>query len=788
MPGPPDPLVRPSPWKVLGFQQPPDPAELAAAAQRTGPPSTPAPQDEDWMSRTARMVGGGVLQLGDLVRGLTIGTDDPNDTWAAKGGTLAAAGLPVIEGLKGAAIGLPALGRFFSRVDRVAEAIPKKGIHPNKLKSLLQSGASQEEVAYRKVDQLLANKGNALVTPEELKAHLAANPAPFPEKTVLGAPTPIQRPPFEEWVGAAHVDPGGLEPEVEAALRELHARPAFDPAKPTKYHSYTLPGGEDYREHLLQLPTPKAKQGRYRVEIHEPHPSGVGTSLRHVDENVSGTDVERLRQTYQGAPNGPYDVRFEEIPTPVDPASAFRSGHFDQPNILAHARTKERALPSGERGRFIEEIQSDWHQQGKKQGYQQLPTPEAAARLAQLPDEIDTARRTVADFNHQLTGHRNAYLDRLRQSTIPHLPPEFAHLTTFDASTREGPQAVAAWRAARERAMQSGGAPSPLQQLRDAETVTERQLQTAVDRVTELQAEQNVLSKPRGIPDAPFKESWPDLALKQQLLDTAHHPDLSWLGFTRGQTQAERYDLSKQISKLTFEPHDGHDFSAGTLVAHDLHGDEVLREHGLEPHQLDEYIGKEPADALRRKIDEHAQARDYERSQWSVEKDPDIPNRFYIHDPNGEPLYQHGGTLERYESPEEAHDRIDELLRDAQMNYGRESPSLEGLDLQVGGEGMQSFYDQLLPKRLQKILKPFGGTVERAQINTLPTGAIPQGNPSLEETSAWIARLTPEMKARILREGLPLLAIPAAAGLAYGQPGYQGDVNAPPVPPPAPRR
>ena len=43
-------------------------------------------------------------------------------------------------------------------------------------------------------------------------------------------------------------------------------------------------------------------------------------------------------------------------------------------------------------------------------------------------------------------------------------------------------------------------------------------------------------------------------------------------------------------------------------------------------------------------------------------------------------------------------------------------PEISGLDLQVGGEGMKHFYDELLPKRLQKLVKQFGGTVERSSV------------------------------------------------------------------------
>jgi hypothetical protein len=47
----------------------------------------------------------------------------------------------------------------------------------------------------------------------------------------------------------------------------------------------------------------------------------------------------------------------------------FRSSHFDQPNILAHVRFNERTDAEGKRVLFIEEIQSDWAQKGKREGF-----------------------------------------------------------------------------------------------------------------------------------------------------------------------------------------------------------------------------------------------------------------------------------------------------------------------------------------------------------------------------------------------------------------------------------
>ena len=63
--------------------------------------------------------------------------------------------------------------------------------------------------------------------------------------------------------------------------------------------------------------------------------------------------------------------------------AAFQSSHFDQPNILAHVRYNERTDADGNRVLFIEEIQSDWHQEGRKRGYQGL-SPSEQARKAEL--------------------------------------------------------------------------------------------------------------------------------------------------------------------------------------------------------------------------------------------------------------------------------------------------------------------------------------------------------------------------------------------------------------------
>jgi hypothetical protein len=750
---------------------------------------------------------------------------------------------------------------FFSRVDRVAEQVGKKGIHPNKLASLLKSGASSEEVAYRGLPEFLAAKGNQLISKEELAAHLAANPPPIPETVVRGE-RPARKS-FEEFVqayngpGRKPVPADQLRPAYESYVAQPH--PDF---KPTKYKDYTLPGGEQYRETLLTLPQ-RGEAGFQKLVAER----------EAVDGEIKAFHDARGEDRF--APHPPELVeRFNRLQAQINaaPHAQYQSGHWDEPNILTHIRSTERQLPAqtrslpeieaiiqdvvgarhpehiasggpqmavaqglithdeaaaygrsrgftnyphdpGERGRFIEEIQSDWHQAGKRSGYAQV-TPEMQAQAEKMRGELAAANALSEEKYAALDVAHNAYLDLLGAHARQHLPPEFAHLTGLDQAVREGSAATAAWRGARDVAMTIPEVRAAQQASQLTDTVHTR----AVNRVNHLTTQLRALESPTGVPDAPFKETWPDLALKQQLLDVAHRRDLSWLGATSGQTQNERYDLAKQVSSVRFEPEDAGDYSLGTLVAHDHEGNEVLRENRLEPHELDQYIGKEPADKLRREI----ASKEHEASQWSVMQDPG-DGYWYVVDPNGEYV---GGD---HAATEQGAERALQQIRSGDWYHDADGRHAEisGLDLQVGGEGMTSFYDQLLPARLNKLLKPFGGSVERGGVPVTKMVTEPQlgfavldardreiawnatregaeaflaGAPSaggvrivdrqrllpvdrVVDEPAWIAHLSDDMKERIRQQGFSLMSfLPpalAGAGAAAAQLTGGGDQDQP---------
>jgi hypothetical protein len=58
-----------------------------------------------------------------------------------------------------------------------------------------------------------------------------------------------------------------------------------------------------------------------------------------------------------------------------DAPEGFKSGHWDEPNILAHIRVNDRTDADGRRVLFVEEIQSDWGQEGKRKGFSSAANP-----------------------------------------------------------------------------------------------------------------------------------------------------------------------------------------------------------------------------------------------------------------------------------------------------------------------------------------------------------------------------------------------------------------------------
>jgi hypothetical protein len=128
----------------------------------------------------------------------------------------------------------------------------------------------------------------------------------------------------------------------------------------TKFSSYQLPGGENYREVLLTLPSD------YRGDL-----DVINNKLNELTRERN----KILKETGGSI----HDERITNIDNEMNPLIRernrigeikrpdYRSPHWDEPNVLAHYRLNDRVDADGKKVLFVEEIQSDFLQALRKQ-------------------------------------------------------------------------------------------------------------------------------------------------------------------------------------------------------------------------------------------------------------------------------------------------------------------------------------------------------------------------------------------------------------------------------------
>jgi len=363
---------------------------------------------------------------------------------------------------------------------------------------------------------------------------------------------------------------------------ELEAK--LDSTKPAKFgpdvdESYSLPGGEDYREIRVRLPSNKRP-------------------MSYEDWRKSGSSEEWSSKGMVG----------EDFMHQVH--------HDNEPNVLFHLRVANHVDEEGKRGLLIDELQSDWHQAGREKGYG----------------------------------------DKLRFGySIVEQEPGFFLLK------KEG----------MSMPMASG---------------TKEEI---MDRARHY----NAIEK--GVPDAPFKDNWYQLGLKRAIKE-AVDTGMDRVYLTTGARQADRYDLSKQLSRVSYQD--------GVLHGYDNSGALVVNK-AMTPDELPNYVGKD----LGKKMVENAQ------------KDAEIRNKI---------------SVARYEGrPESEINALRSQLDGVKTDYA-------GVDLKVGGEGMKQYYDKNYKNYLEKYAKQHGG---KLGMTRLEIGGEQNNWPAFRD---WFAAKYPPGSAR----------------------------------------
>jgi len=362
---------------------------------------------------------------------------------------------------------------FYSKVEEATLPLQNKGSGGQFLAQIQKTpGVKPEEIEVLGLDKFLQSKPT--VTKQEVQDYITANKPDVQEVRLGGATSPYPYRTADEWQGAINrAEARGNWDEAANLNQAWEMAEGFGGAGAPKFSQYTIPGGENYRELLLTLPRKNAPEIEYQVYGAFPSTKPFA-SRAEAEEYILG--INEIGQTKDGIAralaNSP--LRIEEMQTQASRSQEFRSTHYDQPNILTHLRANDRVI-DGKKALFIEEIQSDWHQAGRKKGYG--PQTETEAYYI-TPD----GSRVSLGFG------------KTQEEAAAAVDPGWKNLVDikFDTQTKKFGE---------------------------------------------------------GVPDAPFKKSWHELALKRAIQE-AVDKGYDKLAFTTGKTQAERYDLSKQVDKV----------------------------------------------------------------------------------------------------------------------------------------------------------------------------------------------------------------------------------------------
>jgi uncharacterized protein YidB (DUF937 family) len=558
---------------------------------------------------------------------------------------------------------------FFSAVDKAIDTLKqKKGTGEQILKEIEKApGVKKEELELRKIGEKLKDKKS--ITQEEVRKLAEESPAPkintiVKQKGNVGVPrnwkpsinenaqavldefgvSPVVNPEDRRMLGFMIEETGDI---VDASLlrsmlpedfgaEETNFRRLKDIVSSIqsdfngtvnylelgsgpKFEKYTTPGGENYREILLQMERPSSARAALGGDPIELTPAEAAERIGIMPDDFaedskvlyypSGYYIEKLKSGRYISVVENRDILSRDLSEVEDFLASgmsselganiptFKGGHFDEPNVLVHARVTDRTGPNGEKILYVEEIQSDWHQAARKER-------DTFIRDQMSRKAVDIERQTIAELD-RLGATENTRENRaLKQSIYDDLykkaTEEFSKTVPKDMSYSR-PLSELGQMDAEDLLFNKGNELTSDQRswLRD---YLER-WELDVDGTPAGQAAQESMTKEyqdfinnnvtKGVPDAPFKNTANELAVKQ-ILDLAANEGYDTVAFSPGSEHIKRYGMRQYMDTLT-----GKKDPSGLIELSGFRNDSrVVNKKGIRPEELADYVGKEKAEKI----------------------------------------------------------------------------------------------------------------------------------------------------------------------------------------------
>lgn len=292
---------------------------------------------------------------------------------------------------------------FYSGLQLTVEAkLPERGRGDQMLGILKNSGVKQEEMDWMGLPEFL--RGKEKVTKKEVNDFIEANRVQLKEvnkggksNTEWGEEDEARLSELEQ---LRHR--GNFSDEEEAEFQDLvdrenaylreQGQSGVSTDLVTKYHSYQIPGGKNYQESVLTMPS-KKKVNRLSSE-----------------EFSEYSKLEAMRNNFPDEFDGANASRHAELLARIkegnkESMEGFRSTHFQEPGYLAHLRQADHVDTEGNKVRLAEEFQSDLHLRGKKEGY--------VSDKKKALDEVRKQLKPLIESQDELTPEQNAEYERL---------------------------------------------------------------------------------------------------------------------------------------------------------------------------------------------------------------------------------------------------------------------------------------------------------------------------------------------------------------------------------------
>jgi hypothetical protein len=539
---------------------------------------------------------------------------------------------------------------FYSAAEQAALNLPRnKGTGQSFLNDLMKApDVKKDELAWTGLDDFLKDKPN--VTKQEVQDYLANNKVDLQEVRMGETP-------FEDPIGIAQRKAvfDKYEPEIQQLYSEL------DNVTAKKRNALKLATAK-YDDMLLQLNKDGYMPTAQDYEAFNLAERELTQANRMQNDDI---DIRNRLGKIQNMRDAEADAAYvvpETMPTKYQKYQL--AGGENYREILLTLPQKETRTPN-----MIE------YEKLGQQMFGGALNPTERARLDELENLLSREERSMA-----LSGGKSK--TSVYQSSHFNEPNILAHIRVNDRVDADGKKMLLVeeiqsdWhQAGREKGYKGKGTLKELpdnyfvQEIKtiDGDTMyvvrdsinpsviinKDYNRQSAINGViNELNA-----SSAGGVPDAPFKDNWYQLALKRVMKYAADN-GYERVGLTTGTQQAKRYDLGNEVNNIDVESVAGVpnlqlvdiDVIGGQKIALEVENG-VIREGEFAGKRLSDVVGKEMAD----KITNVAQGK---------------------------------------------------------------TKSLAGEDLRLGGEGMKKYYDEIYPKFLEKYGKKWDASVGETNIIT----------------------------------------------------------------------